>query len=77
MRGRYAIIFAKITISDLLIEIFMEIYAIMPSLKGIGVKNRNSGGFSLGNEVPKNHFWTKVAKFAAQSRIILILVRIH
>jgi hypothetical protein len=43
----------------------MEIYAIMPSLKGIGVKNRNFEGFSPGNKVPKNHFWTDVAKVAA------------
>jgi hypothetical protein len=43
----------------------MEIYDIMPLQKGIGVKNGNFGGFSPGNEGPKNHGWTEVAKVAA------------
>lgn len=37
--GRYAKLFAKITISDFLVDKFMENYAIMPSLKGIGFRN--------------------------------------
>jgi hypothetical protein len=32
---------------------FIEIYAIMPSLRGIGFKDRNFGGIFLGKEVPK------------------------
>jgi hypothetical protein len=42
----------------------MEIYAIIPSLQGIGFSNRNFGGFSPGNDVPKRFFIT-VAKTAA------------
>jgi hypothetical protein len=36
---------------------FREIYAIMPSLRGIGFKDRNFGGFLMGKGVPKTIFW--------------------
>ena len=42
----------------------METYAIIPSLKGIGFKNRNFGRFSPSNAVAKR-FFTTVAKPAA------------
>jgi hypothetical protein len=35
---------------------FMENYAIMPSLKGIGFKNKNSGRFFSSQEVAKTVF---------------------
>jgi len=35
----------------------MEFYAIMPSLRGIGFKDRNFEGIFLGNEVPKTIFY--------------------
>jgi hypothetical protein len=42
----------------------MRNYAVMPLLKGTGLKNRNFRGFSPGKEVPKP-FLTAAAKSAA------------
>jgi hypothetical protein len=35
---------------------FREICAIIRLTRGFGFKNRNFGGFSLGQEVPKTNF---------------------
>jgi hypothetical protein len=45
--------FRKNPLSGFLVDNFMEFYAIMLSLRGIGFKDRNFRGIFLGNEVPK------------------------
>jgi len=53
LEGRYAQIYEKILMVDFLVDIKLYDYAIMLSLKVIGLKNRKFGGFSLDKEVPK------------------------
>jgi hypothetical protein len=43
---------------------FCEIYAIMPLMRGFGLRNRKFGGFPKANR-PQNHFETEVTKVAA------------
>jgi hypothetical protein len=57
MRFRYAKIPEKYPLSGFLVDKFREIYGSIPSLKGIGFKNRNFGGFFPGNVVPKPFFY--------------------
>jgi len=51
--GKYAEICEKTPLFGWWVDKFMENYATMTSLKGIGFKNRNLGGFSPGQEVRK------------------------
>jgi len=56
LRGRYSIIISKPPLTGWWVDKLKENYAIMPSLKGIGCKNRNFGGFSPCQQVQKMIF---------------------
>jgi len=63
--GKYAKIYEKIILSDLLVDKFIKFYAITLSLRSIAFKERNSRGIFLGKGLPKTIFLTASAKPAA------------
>ena len=54
--GRYVQICEKLPLSGGLFYKFVENYATMPPLRGIGFKDRGFGGIFLGKEVPRPVF---------------------
>jgi hypothetical protein len=66
--GRYSKIFDKIYISGWLADKFFEIYAIFNVVRQFGCRGNFAGLNSLSG-LPKNVFFTAVAKVAVKSRM--------
>jgi len=63
--GKYVQICEKMPLSGGFFDKFVENYATMPLLRGIGFKDRNFGGIFLGQRGLQNPFFTKAVKTAA------------